>query len=66
MRVRVADGARVMGDDVGDLLGPDGHLHHLAQLVLALLLLDPMDRETAFDIVEQTEGLAGLLDGDYV
>lgn len=37
-----------------------------AQLVLSLLSLDTVDGETALGVVDETEVLAGLLDGDDV
>lgn len=39
---------------------------NLAQLVLGLLSLDTVDGETALGVVDKTEVLAGLLDGDDV
>ena len=38
----------------------------LAELVLSLLSLDAVDGETALGIVDETEVLAGLLEGDDV
>ena len=38
----------------------------LAELVLGLLSLDAVDGETALGVVDETEVLAGLLDGDDV
>ena len=39
---------------------------NLAELVLGLLSLDTVDGETALGVVDETEVLAGLLDGDHV
>lgn len=39
---------------------------NLAELVLGLLSLDTVDGETALGVVDETEVLAGLLDGDDV
>jgi hypothetical protein len=42
------------------------HSLDLSELVLGLLGLDPVDGEAALGVVDQTEVLAGLLDGDNV
>jgi hypothetical protein len=52
MRIRKANGASIMCDNVRSTLRPDRLLHDLAQLELALLLGDSMSRVTAFDVVE--------------
>lgn len=65
-RVRVADGASVVGDNEGDPLGTDLHLADLAQLVLGLLLGNAVDDKAALDVEQETEGLAGLLDLNHV
>lgn len=39
---------------------------NLAELVLGLLCLDTVDGETALGVVDETEVLAGFLDGDDV
>lgn len=64
--IRVTQGATVVGDDVGHVLGPDGHLLDLAQLVFRLLGRDTVDGEAALHVVDQTEELAGLLNGDDI
>ena len=38
----------------------------LSELVLGLLSLDTVDGETTLGVIDETEVLAGLLDGDHV
>ncbi len=64
--VGVADGAPVRGVQVGDVLGAGLDSLHAAQLVLGLLVGDPVDGESALDVVDQAEVLVGLLDLDDV
>jgi hypothetical protein len=64
--VGVTDGATVVGDDEGDTLSTELDLADLEELVGSLLLGDAVDGEATLDIVEETEVLAGLLDGDNV
>lgn len=61
--VGVADGASVVRHNEGHVLGSNGHLLDFAQLVFGLLRGDAVDGEAALDVVDQTEELAGLLDG---
>ena len=42
------------------------HSLDLAELVLSFLGLDPVDGEAALGVVDQTEVLASLLDGDNI
>jgi len=65
-RVGVADGACVVGADVGDTLGADPHLANLAQLVLGFFITDAVDDESTFDIVDETEILTSLVDRDHI
>lgn len=65
-RVRVSDGAAVVGDNVGDATSAELHLLNLEELVGGLLGGDAVDDETALDVVEDAEVLAGLLDRDDV
>lgn len=65
-RVRVSNGATVVGDDVGDATSAELNLLDLEELVSGLLGGDAVDDEAALDIVEDAEVLAGLLDGDDV
>lgn len=64
--VGVTDGATVVGDDVGNTTSTEGDLADLEELVGGLLGGDAVDGETALDVVEETEVLAGLLDGDHI
>jgi hypothetical protein len=65
-RIRVADGAAVVGDNEGNTAGTDKELLDGAELVLGLLRGDLVDGEAALGVVQETEVLAGLLDGDDV
>ena len=65
-RVGVTDRAAVVGDDVGNTTVANGHLTDLEELVGSLLRGDAVDGEAALDVVEETEVLAGLLNGDDV
>ena len=65
-RVGVTDGAAIVGDNVGNALVADRNLADLEELVGSLLRSDAVDRETALDIVKQTEVLARLLDRDDI
>ena len=64
--VGVADGTAVVGDDVWDTLRAKTSLADLEQLVGSLLRSDAVDREATLDVVQETEVLAGLLNGDDV
>ena len=64
--VGVADGAAVVGDQERNALVADGDLADLEELVGGLLRGDAVDGETALDVVEETEVLARLLDGDDI
>ena len=64
--VGVTDRAAVVGDDVGDTTVADGHLADLEELVGSLLRGDAVDGEAALDVVEETEVLARLLNGDNI
>ena len=65
-RVGVSDGAAVVGDNVRDTAGTKLHLLNLEELVGGLLGGDAVDDESALDVVEDAEVLAGLLDRDNV
>ena len=64
--VGVTDRAAVVGDDVGNTTVANGHLTDLEELVGSLLRGDAVDGEAALDVVEETEVLARLLDGDDI
>ena len=61
-RVRIADGAAVRGVEVRHVLGSRLDGLDAAQLVLGLLVGDPVHGEAALDIVDEAEVLIGLLD----
>ena len=75
----VADGAGVVGNDEWDTLNIDifcqkewlyllgnADLGDLAELVACLLGGDAVNGEASLDIVDEAEGLVGLLDGDDI
>ena len=64
--VRVADGAGVVGDEVGDVAAAHGGLLDLAELELGLLRGDAVDGKAALLVVEDAEVLAGLGDAHNV
>lgn len=64
--VGVTDGTAVVGENVRDTLGAELVLANLAKLESGLLGGDTVDSETALDVVEETEVLAGALEGDDV
>ena len=66
MRVRITDGTGVVGGNEGHVVGSNGHLLDLAELEVSLLSSDAVADEAALDVIEKTEGLVGLLDGDDI
>jgi hypothetical protein len=65
-RVRVADRAAVVGDDVRDALVAGSDLADLEELEGRLLRRNAVYSEAALDVVEETEVFAGLLNRDNV
>lgn len=65
-RVRVTDSAAVVGDDMGDTLVSEGGLLYLEELVGGFLGGDAVNGESSLYVVEDSEVLAGLLDGDNI
>ena len=65
-RVGVTDGSSIVGHNVGNTTSTKSDLADLEELVGRLLLGDAVDGEAALDVVEQTEVLARLLDGDDI
>jgi len=59
-RIRVANGAAVMGDEVRNALGAKLNLLDLEKFVLGLLGRDAMNGEAAFDVINKTEVFASL------
>ena len=66
MRIRITDGTGIVGGDEEHVVGSNGHLLELAELEVALLSSDAVADEAALDVIENTEGLVGLLDGDDI
>jgi len=64
--VGVSDGSTVMGDDVWDRVFADALLLDLAEFELGFLLGDLDGGEASLNIVEDSEVLSGLGDGDDV
>lgn len=64
--VWVADGATVVSDDEGDTLGANLHLSDFTELIGGFLVTDTVDNESTFNVVKNTEVLAGLLQLDDV
>jgi hypothetical protein len=65
-RIGVTDGATVVSDNVGDTLSTELDLANLAKLVLGLFLSDTVNSETSLNVVDKTELLTSLLDGDDI
>lgn len=65
-RVGVSDRATVVGDDLRNTLVAQLNLLDLQQLVLSLLGGDAVDDEATLGVVQDTEVLTALLDGDDV
>lgn len=64
--IRVTDRAAVVGDDVWDALCANCGLADLQKLVGSLLGGDAVNSEAALDVIQETEVLARLLDGDDI
>jgi len=64
--IGVAKSTTVVGDNEGNALGSELNLLDLAQLVLGLLGSDTVDGETSLGIIDETEVLASLLNGDDI
>lgn len=65
-RVRVTDGATVVGDEEGDALASNLDALDLAELVLGFIGGDSVDGKSALDVVDETEVFAGLFNRDDV
>ena len=65
-RVGVTDRAAVVGDDVRHTLRTNCGLANLQKLVGGLFRSDAVDSEATLDVVQQTEVLARLLNGDNI
>jgi hypothetical protein len=65
-RVRVADGAAIVGNDVRDTTVTDGDLADLAELVGGLLWSNLVDCKAALHVIKKTEMLSRLLNRDDI
>jgi len=66
VRIRVTDGASVVGNKVRDFLLGNSNGSNSAQLVLSLLLVDAVQGETSLNVKQQSEQISTLLDGNNV
>lgn len=66
MRIRVADGAGVVGDNNWDTTLTDEGLGDLAELELGLAVLNLVNGVATLDVVQEAEVLTGLGDGDNI
>lgn len=64
--VGVADGAGIVGDEVGHSCLAELDAFNFAEFVFCFFGGDAVDRETAFDVVDEAEVFTGLVDGDDV
>jgi hypothetical protein len=65
-RVGITDGSSVVGDDMRNTTGTDSNLLDLEELVGGFFGGDAVDGESTLDVVEKTEVLVGLFDGDDI
>jgi len=66
LRIRVADGATVVGHKVRNTTVSHGQLSHTAQLEFGLLRSDAVDDKAALLVVKDAEVLASLLQSDDI
>ena len=64
--VGIADRASIVRHDEGNLLTRELTLHHLAQLVLGLLLVDAVQDKTSLHIIQQTETVSRSLKSHHI
>ena len=64
--VRITDGSAIVGDDMRDAFGTDGDPANLQKLVRRFFRRDTVDSESALHVVEKTEVLARLLNGNDI
>lgn len=64
--VRVADGTSIMGGDEWNTFGSNLDFLNLAQFVLSFFSSNSVDSESSLDIIDQSEELTGLFDGDNI
>ena len=64
--VGISDGSAVMGDDVGDLVGAESLSLDLAELELSLLGVNLVGLESSFHVIENSELLSSLVNGNNI
>ena len=64
--VREADRASIVRHDEGNLLPRELALHHLAQLVLSLLLVDAVKDKASLHVIQQTETVSRSLQSYHI
>mmetsp|Transcript_272 Transcript_272/g.772 ORF Transcript_272/g.772 Transcript_272/m.772 type:complete len:294 (+) Transcript_272:114-995(+) len=62
IRIRIAEGASIVGDGHGNLLGTHVHLLNTAQLVLGLLTAEALEGETSLGVEQEAEAVTSLLE----
>jgi len=65
-RIRIADGAAIMGDQEWNALRAGLDSSNSAQLVRALFGRDLVQDESTLHVIEQSEEIAGLFNGDNI
>ena len=64
--VGIADSSTVVGNNVGDALGTNGHFSDLEKLVARFFRRDAVNCETALHVVKKAEVFARLFNGDDI
>ena len=65
-RIRIPNGSPIMSSNVRNLFGPNGSVSDGQDLVRGLIFRDSVENESSFDIIEQSEEVIGLLNGDDI
>jgi len=65
-RIRIADRATIVGDNMRDATVADSDAANFEELVFGFLRCDAMDGEPALNIVEETEMFTRLFNGDNI
>ena len=66
VRVGVADSSPVVRDDVWDAFSTGGHFPYLEKLVAGLLRCNPVDGETALNVVKKAKVFTGLFNSNNI
>lgn len=64
--VGIPDGASIVGNQERNSTGTNLDTLHLAELVLGFIISNTVDSVTTLNIIDQTEVLVGLLNGDNI